>query len=105
MNAFLELEDSLFCILGILPSERTTPQKINWHLRFEITLPKTDSIEDALDYTLVKAHVRKIAHGNFHLIETLGQTIIDSLFKTFPIHSATLRLNKEICRSTLEISR
>lgn len=106
MNGYLELEDSILCILGILPDERATPHKLNWHLRFEIKLPENDSIDETIDYTLVKEHIRKIAiEGEYNLIETLAQKILNSLFDTFPILSATLRLNKEVCRSTMEISR
>lgn len=106
MKGFLELEDSVYCILGILPAERTTPQKVNWHLRFEFELPKKDSILETIDYIAVKELVCFIAkNGECNLIETLAQKILDALFKTFPVLSATLRVTKQKYRSTVEISR
>lgn len=106
INIFIELTDDYLCILGVYPNERITPQNIHSHLRYEVKAPSDDTIEHAIDYTQVRAHMRQIVLSNqFHLIETLAQTLLNSLFQAYPFISATLRLTKQECRSTVEVSR
>ena len=106
MHTFIELTDSYFCILGVLDNERIIPQKIDAFLRYEISMPQDDAIESALDYTEVKEHMRQFVHtSEFQLIETLAQKLLHSLLETYPLISATLRLTKEECHATVEVSK
>ena len=105
MNTFIEIDDDYLVIIGVFPNERTTPQAIHINFRYEVKLPPDDTIESACDYTEIKNHIRQfVSQNQFHLIETLASQLINSLFSTYPLISATLRLTKKAYNVTVEVS-
>lgn len=87
------------CVIGTLPSERVSPQR----LYFDLTLSgdfsragATDDLNDAVDYTAVERVVRDYAAGTkFQLLERLAYACADRLLESFPLlRSVTLKIRK-----------
>ena len=87
------------CIIGTLPAERVSPQR----LFFDLTLSgdfsragATDELNDAVDYTAVERTVLEYAAGTkFQLLERLAYACADRLLERFPLlSSVTLRIRK-----------
>ena len=87
------------CVIGTLPSERVSPQR----LYFDLTLSgdfsragATDDLNDAVDYTAVERVVREYAAGTgFRLLERLASAGADRLLESFPLlSSVTLKIRK-----------
>ena len=87
------------CIIGTLPAERISPQR----LFFDLTLSgdfsragATDDLNDAVDYTAVERVVRDYAAGTkFQLLERLAYACAERLLDSFPLlSSVTLAIRK-----------
>ena len=82
------------CVIGTLPSERDSPQR----LCFDLTLSgdfsragATDDLNDAVDYTAVERAVREYAAGTkFQLLERLAYACADRLLESFPLLSVVV---------------
>lgn len=76
----VELELDLTCIVGILPRERVTEQRLE--VRVELALPlggvgETGDLSAGIDYAAVDGAVRFLAiEGRFRLIESLALAIL-----------------------------
>ena len=87
------------CVIGTLPSERVSPQR----LCFDLTLSgdfsragATDDLNDAVDYTAVERAVLDYAAGTrFQLLERLAYACAECLLERFPLlSSVTLKIRK-----------
>ena len=87
------------CIIGTLPAERVSPQR----LFFDLTLSgdfsragATDDLNDAVDYTAVERTVCDYAAGTkFQLLERLAYACAERLLDSFPLlSSVTLAIRK-----------
>jgi len=74
------LDLDLDCLVGILPRERVTPQRLEGSLVLSLDLERTATTGDlaqSVDYAAVDTAVRHLAeHGRFLLIETLAMTVL-----------------------------
>lgn len=82
------------CIIGTMKEEREVEQDLFIDLEVMIDPPKKDHLEDTLDYVALAQFSQDIAHRGFFLLESLAQTLLDALFETFPIESASVMLKK-----------
>ncbi|MCH9609898.1 MAG: hypothetical protein S4CHLAM45_13760 [Chlamydiales bacterium] len=106
MNGTFEFTDSANCLIGTLAFERNTAQKVSWEVRYTLSLPERDRLEETVDYMEVKKHLHTLVTSvKPLLIETLAKQMLNSLFETFAPLEATLRLKKESVGVILEVSR
>lgn len=87
------------CVIGTLPTERTSPQT----LFFDLDLcgdfsraGETDDLADAVDYTAVERVVKDFAAGtSFYLLERLAYAGARKILEQFPLLTqVTLRIRK-----------
>lgn len=87
------------CIVGILPWERETPQKILIDARayFDFAgVVSSRSIRDTVDYIQVAKTIEKVAkEGQYKLLEAMAIDISDALFNHLPITSVELEIKKQ----------
>ncbi len=88
---------------GVSPAERQTPQPIAVDLQLEYApggfarAASTGEITEAVDYAAVAARVLEIGRKQpYTLLETLGETVITTLFREFPITRAKLWIRKVV---------
>ena len=85
-------------ILGILPKERPTPQRVVIDLELETdtrTAAHSKNIADALDYATLTEQVRTLTtDGEYLLIETLVSDIADLCLRS-PL---TLAVRVRVCK-------
>ena len=87
------------CVIGTLPSERISPQRLSFDLTLSGDFSRagaTDDLNDAVDYTAVERAVLDYAAGTrFQLLERLAYACADRLLERFPLlSSVTLRIRK-----------
>ena len=79
---------SLRCIIGILPEERSEPQRLELDIEMESDIAAaaaTDAIERTVDYAAVAELVRGLAaEGRYRLVETLVADACDQVLARFP---------------------
>jgi len=88
---------------GVSAAERQAPQPIAIDLELEYAVggfaraASTGDIADAVDYAAVAARVLEIGRKQpYVLLETLGETVIATLFREFPVTRAKLWLRKVV---------
>lgn len=88
------IEDLKFkCIIGILPSERVTPQKVIVNLTFEYKYD--EKIKEFVDYSQVAADVKGIMKKKrFELIEEAVVVLKSRLEKNYPISNISIKITK-----------
>lgn len=81
---------------GVLERERLDGQRFLCDVELEVgDAGSSDRIEDAVDYRLVAACVREVAHArNYHLLEALATAVADELLARFPVSCARVRVRK-----------
>ena len=85
-------------IIGILPHERTKPQRVL--ISFELqagtsTAALSDDIADALDYAGASKRILEMVRGSrFQLIETLAERIARLLLDTYPVNAVVVEVRK-----------
>jgi dihydroneopterin aldolase len=74
--------------IGVTSEERTMQQRLSVDVEIETDIRRaagTDSLRDAQDYARVVALVVEIAADrDFHLIETLAESVASRVLKDFP---------------------
>ena len=74
--------------IGVTSEERTMKQRLSIDVEFSQDSSKaahTDSLKDAVDYSVVAAAVMDVCHGlAFHLIETVAERIAARILAEFP---------------------
>jgi dihydroneopterin aldolase len=73
--------------VGVTAEERSTPQRLSIDLEFLVDSrapARTDSIQDAIDYSQVAAAVAEVcAKQPYHLIETIAERIAERVLADF----------------------
>lgn len=84
--------------IGVFPEEKTTLQTIEVTLRATYDIGRavqTDSLVDAIDYTALLETCKVLAASkHFDLLETLAQSMIDTIFATYPVEEIELSIYK-----------
>lgn len=84
--------------IGVFPEEKSTLQtiEVTLHAAYDMSRAvQTDSIVDAIDYTALLDTCKTIAVSkHFDLLETLAQSMIDTIFATYPVEEIELSIYK-----------
>ncbi len=96
------------CIVGILPSERITPQRVEIDVDLHLSLTEagdTGNLNCSVDYAAVAEQVRWIAQvGRFRLVESLGLVLVRSLLvkpNPFEMRAKPNRVEIEVRKPTI----
>ena len=95
----IHLENMLFyCYHGVSDFEKKLGGKFEIDLDLYLSLKKagkSDSLLDTVDYAAVYKVVNNCSNQKkYSLIESLGETICETLFKKFPIDRIKIRVRK-----------
>lgn len=75
------------CILGMLPFERTTPQRVIFNVELYTDFSKvsqTDNVKDTINYALAVQIIKEVAIGlKANMVEYLAENIIEALRTNF----------------------
>ena len=86
------------CIIGTLPRERLTKQKVVIDLEFPVSVRKAarrDDLKDAINYKKIAERATGfVSKSRFFLIETLAEHLAHTLLREFKLKSLTLRIYK-----------
>ncbi len=96
MKGIISISDyKLSCSVGIYPHEKFHPQELLLTLELGVEMPKSDSIDETIDYDkVVKLCVEIAGKKHFNLIETLAGELLSALFSQFPVHFVKVRVAK-----------
>ncbi len=90
----LEIE----AILGILPAERITPQRVVVDVEYALdtrAAAASGDIADTVSYATVAEAVSSwVVEGQFELVETLAETVVTRLREEFSLAWVRLRVTK-----------
>jgi|TARA_B100000959_G_scaffold108623_1_gene114558 dihydroneopterin aldolase len=85
-------------VIGIWEWEKRLPQKVVFDLELSTDIKvaaDSDSIDDALDYKAVAKRIKAIvADHQFELIETLAETIAQTILNEFDVSWLKLKVSK-----------
>ncbi len=85
-------------LIGVYDWERTrnTELVVDITLKADLTRAMaSDEVADTIDYAAVADTVTNIGRqSQFELLEALGGAILDALLATYPIHTATVEIEK-----------
>ncbi len=94
--------------VGVTKAERACPQELSFDIRI---VPKRsmfgldDCIENTIDYFEVSESVKSLStDGEWKLIETLAEEVIDSLFAAYHISEVRVSVRKYILIDTDHVS-
>lgn len=80
---------------GVDAWERETEQPFVYDLELELTEPRTDAIEETVDYREVVELVRSVSAGTqFQLLESMAGAVATALLERFPVERARVRVRK-----------
>lgn len=80
---------------GVDDWERETEQPFLYDLELELAEPRTDSIEETVDYRDVVELVRAVSEGRqFQLLESMATAVADALLERFPAERVRVRVRK-----------
>jgi FolB domain-containing protein len=86
------------CIIGVNEEERRDKQDviINIKLQTDLSRPgKTDCIEDAVDYHIIKKHILNfVQQSKFYLLEALAERISEICLENTAVQEACVRVEK-----------
>lgn len=84
-------------IIGVYSEERTQKQDLFLTLSVQVNISKavgSDSIEDALDYTLLAQMAKDLAAEGFQLLETFAGQLVQAVMKLPGVESVHLKVRK-----------
>ncbi len=88
------------CIIGELPEERIKQQSIFVSIRVLSDFSQcvqSDNLNDTVDYVAIAKLCTEVAKkGNFYLVETYANRVLDTLLDSFPIQSARITVKKPL---------
>jgi dihydroneopterin aldolase len=86
------------CIIGTLPRERKTKQKVFIDLEFPAPVRKAarrDDLRDAVNYKRIADRATAfVSESRFYLIETLAERLAETLLREFKLKGLLLRIRK-----------
>ena len=98
MDRILIREIGVECIIGILPKERTTPQRVLIDIELLLDLSRaasSDDIAHTVDYKDLKNRIVDMVEASeFLLIEKLAQRIADLCLQQRLVEEVTVTLDK-----------
>ena len=84
--------------VGVTTEERAKPQRLLIDLEFQVDSrrpARTDSIQDAIDYSQVAAAVAEVCDKQpYHLIETIAERIAERVLSDFPTAGTRVLVRK-----------
>lgn len=94
--------------VGVTDAERSSPQEISFDIRM---IPKRsifgidDCIGNTIDYFEVSESVKNLSmDGEWKLIETLAEKVIDRLFVAYPLSEVRVIVRKYVLSDTDHVS-
>ena len=94
--------------LGVTETERSLPQQILFDIRMvprQSMFGLDDCIENTIDYFEVSESVKKLSlDGEWQLIETLAEEVIDSLFVSYPLIEVCVTVRKYVLSDVDNVS-
>jgi len=80
---------------GVDDWERETEQPFLYDVELELPEPKSDELDETVDYREVVALVREVSGGRqFQLLESIAAAVADTLLARFPAVSVRVRVRK-----------
>ena len=80
---------------GVDDWERENEQAFLYDLELELAEPRTDSIEETVDYREVVELVRAVSEDRqFQLLESMAVAVADALLERFPAERVRVRVRK-----------
>ena len=80
---------------GALEAEREGLQPFLYDVELELEEPASDDLVQTADYREVVALIRDVSLSRqFHLLESLAETLADALLERFPARSVYVRVRK-----------
>ena len=95
----------VFCVIGVYPEERLTPQEIwiDLKVRAQATSFTGDYLSSTVDYAGLAQLCRQIAEKSaFQLLESLASALIKELFRQFPLVFAVVKIRKPAAISRVQ---
>ena len=80
---------------GVDDWERETEQPFVYDLELELAEPRSDSIDETVDYREVVELVRAVSESRqFQLLESMAAAVADALLERFPAERVRVRVRK-----------
>jgi dihydroneopterin aldolase len=80
---------------GVEDWERETEQPFVYDLELELAEPRSDSIDETVDYREVVELVRAVSESRqFQLLESMAAAVADALLERFPAERVRVRVRK-----------
>ena len=80
---------------GVDEHEREEGRTFLYDVELEVASPRSDRLEDTVDYRTVAACVREVSDGaQYRLIENLASAVADELAARFPADRIRVRVRK-----------
>jgi dihydroneopterin aldolase len=80
---------------GVFPDEKRDGQTFLYDVDLEVDEPRSDDLEQAVDYRLIEQTVRQVSDSrSFDLIESLAIVVADALVAGLPVHAVRVRVRK-----------
>jgi dihydroneopterin aldolase len=80
---------------GVEDWERETDQPFVYDLELELAEPRSDSIDETVDYREVVELVRAVSESRqFQLLESMAAAVADALLERFPAERVRVRVRK-----------
>ena len=94
--------------VGVTEAERACPQDISFDIRMvpeQSMFGLGDCIENTIDYFNVSESVKKLSMGGeWKLIETLAEEVLDNLFASYPLREVRVSVRKYVLIDTDDVS-
>jgi dihydroneopterin aldolase len=80
---------------GVEEAERRSAQRFLYDVRLELAEPRSDSVDETVDYRDVVGCIRDVSDGRqFQLLETMAAAVADALLARFGLEAARVRVRK-----------
>lgn len=96
MKNKIRIEDlHVEAIIGVLPQERITPQKLLLTLEFVTHTPTQDNITTVVDYAKIAAYITEyVSNSQYQLLEFLADQLLQAIQQQFSIQILYLQITK-----------
>ncbi len=94
--------------VGVTEAERACPQDVSFDIKMvpeQSMFGLGDCIENTIDYFNVSESVKKLCMaGEWKLIETLAEEVLDNLFASYPLREVHVSVRKYVLNDTDDVS-
>jgi dihydroneopterin aldolase len=85
----------ILCLIGVLPHEKATPQKLRVSLSVTLQSVHSDHLAATIDYTTLAALCRRVCQERHReLIETLAIDLFKSALSLYPLSQIAITIEK-----------